>query len=207
MRYLLKQSRYTDMLRDLDVDIDIYDTGVKNFNEKYDLETTPKYDIEYNEPYENATYNDVAPHDLYQLDDKIQDTINLSETPEYDRIGLFVYYNGKIYTSFSENATHPLIIKTLQEDKTKRQELRTQRSYSYLDDPENRSDDAIAYGHICNNNVCIIDSECNGTRVNNAMLISALKSKFGNCKIYQGEMVGKLDLTKVKRLAKRVDKN
>ena len=185
--------------------IDIFDTGINEFNNEYDLETTSNNDEEYNEPYKSATFENVKPSDLINLDDKINDTINLSETPEYDRIGLWVYYKGKIYTSFNySEVTHNTIIKNLKEKEEKKKAIRNQRSYSYLDDPRVRLNEPVAYGHICNGNVCIIDSECNGTRVNNSLIVAALKQKFGTCKIYSGEIVGKLDLTKVKRLAKRL---
>ena len=183
--------------------VTVHDTGKRDFNEKYDEEYATEGDQDYNEPYSDARFNDIAPHDLYLLKDEINDKTNLSESVEYDRSGVYIYYNGVVYLSPNEAyKTHSELSTSIEENKCSVKDIKEFRRDYQRDSDRNRSF-AVSYGHLCNGAVAVIDPITNTRNINSDIIKNALKEA-GMNKVYILDVVDDFDMTKVKRLAKKM---
>jgi len=202
--------KYTNYAKE---NVQVTDTGVNRFK-MYRPEYANENDENYNKLYTDAKFNDVKPSELQSLHDEVKDKINMGETPENERDGVWIYYNGKVYTLYNPPGqewwvTHNHLAYAVTSDPKLLAKIKGFRGESY-DIPSKRtikSVGALAFGHICAGKVAIIDLNAVSNRINSTLVKDALKQA-GFIKIYVGDLVADednfKDLKKLQRIAKRL---
>lgn len=190
----------------------IIDTGINRFK-TYKPEYETDKNEEFDRPYNNAEFNNISPNELSSLDDKVKDKINLNETPENERDGIFIYYNGKVYILYNppDNdwwVNHQQLLYVITNDPILYKKLSLFRLESYNVKKTVKNVGALAFGHICRGNVAVIDLNAVSNRVNSEIVKSAL-IQAGCKKVYVEDLINTgdfRDLMKIKRIAKRLIK-
>lgn len=195
--------------------VKVIDTGIiSDENANYNSEYINEDDDNFNKRYTNARFIDVQPHNLTNLSDAVNDKINITDDPDNDREGVWIYYNGKVFSLLDPPdkkwaVTHANLLHAVTTDKKLYDKLLTFRFESYLFPSEKteKPTAALAFGHICAGNVAIIDLNAVSQKVNTSIVKEALKQA-GYTKIYVGDLVGDPDepeyrqLLNLKRIAK-----
>ena len=188
------------------------DTGIRNFK-IYKNEAVKPESENYRKLYNDAVFSNVNPRDLAILPDKVKDKINLEDTPENEREGVWFYYNGIIYDLKNLDdqdfwANHPYLLNAVIKNIKLRNRLKAFRAESYLPINEKKIKNvgALAFGHRCAGNVAIIDLNAISSRVNSEIVKNALQ-QHGYNKVYIGDLVERdnfPDILKLQRIAKRL---
>ena len=192
--------------------VQITDTGVNRFK-MHKPEYANEDSEDYNKLYTDAKFNNVMPRELQSLADEVKDKINMGETPENERDGVWIYYNGKVYSLYNPPnqewwVSHNHLANAITSDSKLLAKIKGFRGESY-EIPSKRtikSVGALAFGHICAGKVAVIDLNAISNRVNSTIVKDALKQA-GFTKIYIGDLVADedfKDLKKLQRIAKRL---
>ena len=144
------------------------------------------------------------PSELYKHNEiKIGDDAVLADSAESDREGIFIYLQGKIFTSFGEFEAHSALLKKILKDKNTIDTLKKIRLYHLSEDEDKvKTNLAVSFGHIVKGNIAIIDP-ISTRNVANTKVKEVLISD-GFSKVYIGSKNNGLLLTDITRLAKKI---
>ena len=142
------------------------------------------------------TYDNIHPYELYKIDDN-DAIVNLADLPEKRRDKAFVYIDGNVVTDVS----HAAILKN---DKFFNPALSKQLSAARFLRKKAETNIPVAMGHICCNNVAIIDpftvQNCTIQEIKSALM------QHGCNKVYIGTDPSDMRLSQIKTAKKRLFK-
>ena len=164
----------------------VIDTGIYSTDKDYNSEYAKENDDNFNKQYSDAKFIDVEPHNLTTLPDEVNDKINITEDPDNDRDGVWIYYNGKVFSLLNPPdrkwaVIHANLLHAVTTDKKLYNKLLAFRFESYLFPSEKKEKPtaALAFGHICAGKVAIIDLNAVSQKVNTQIVKEALKQESG----------------------------